>query len=75
VEAHRDKPPGGLLRRSRERLLALALTEVELCGRGDSHLDHPVGELSGNHFIEPDPIEPRMLGAHLLQHALPKRGI
>jgi hypothetical protein len=56
-----------------KRLLALALAKIELGRRGDCDLDHTIGQLARNHFIEPDSIEAWMMAAHLLKNSLPER--
>ena len=75
MEADGDQPAGDSLGGGGERLLALALAEVELRGRGDGHLDDAVGELPRNHFVEPDAVEAGMLGADVLEDLLPARGV
>jgi hypothetical protein len=57
MERNRDEPPRQRLGRRRERLLALALAQVELGGRLDGDLNHPVGQLSRGHLVEPDPVQ------------------
>jgi hypothetical protein len=71
VKTDRDEPARHLLRSGCERLLALALAEVQLCGRDDEHLDDAVGQLPRHELVEPDPIEAGVLGANSLQDLLP----
>src|SRR4051812_43904660 len=46
VKTPRDQSPGHRLRRSRERLLTLTLTKIQLCLTRNGHLDDTVGQLT-----------------------------
>jgi len=75
MEADGDEACEDDLRRLREGLLALALAEVELCRRGDAHLDDAVVELARGELVEPRAVEARVLGADDLEDFLPARGV
>src|SRR4051794_25106892 len=75
MEADRQQPAGDCLSRGGERLLALALAEVQLRRGLHSHLDYAVGQLAWQHLVEPDPIERRVLHSNHVENALPDVGI
>ena len=71
MEADRDQPPGHLLGGGGERLLALALAEVELRRRADGDLDDAVGQLPRRQLVEPDAVEARVLASDDVEDFLP----
>src|SRR4051812_43497587 len=73
MKADSDQSAGQRLSCGRERLLTLALAEIQLSGRRDGNLDDAVGELPRAHLIEPGAIKSWMLQPHGLQDALPDR--
>ena len=71
MKADDDQPASHLLRRRVERLLALALAEVQLRGSWHGRLDDAVAQLPRLHLVKPDTIETWVLSPDDAENPFP----